>query len=494
MKQKSISKNIVMSMILTVSNFIFPLITYAYVARTLLPAGTGRVAFVSSVVSYFAIIGGLGVSSYGVRQCAKIRDNKDALSQTVQEIFVVNLIATIVAYLLLFTAVFSIAKFRLDYPLYLIMSCSIFLTTLGMEWLYKAVEEYTYITIRSLVFRTIGVILTFILIKDQSDYKEYAVLLVFNSSGSYVLNFINARKHVEFSIKRKLHLKQHLRPIFTLFFASLTTSVYAHFDTLMLGFIKDDVEVGLYNCALKIKNIVVGVSSGLTTTLIPRIVYYYNNSEINRFNNLIKRSMQISCAVTVTLATYIMVNSREIILFLSGDKYLEAAPILVIFMLCAYVLILTNFFGYQLLIPLGREKVYAYSVTIAMLANVFLNLLLIPAFGASGAAFATLVAESINVIIMSNGVKKERAYVFRNVNYLPYLLGNALGILLIVATRPLISNLHVFIRLTVSSVLYFAVCWGTMLIMKEPTMNAILIKIKTIAQKLFLRNDSGKAC
>ena len=53
--QKTIKKNFIMNIILTMSSLIFPLITFPYVSRILLPVGTGKVSFAISVITYFNI-------------------------------------------------------------------------------------------------------------------------------------------------------------------------------------------------------------------------------------------------------------------------------------------------------------------------------------------------------------------------------------------------------------------------------------------------------
>lgn len=89
-KKKSLKLNFIMNALLTMSSFIFPLITFPYVSRILLPVGTGKVSFTTSVVSYFALFARLGIPTYGIRACAKVRDDKEALSKTVQELFIIN--------------------------------------------------------------------------------------------------------------------------------------------------------------------------------------------------------------------------------------------------------------------------------------------------------------------------------------------------------------------------------------------------------------------
>lgn len=82
--RNSVKMNIVMNFILTISSFIFPLITFPYVSRILLPVGTGKVAFATSVVSYFTMFGMLGIPTYGIRATAKVRHDKNKLSKLVR--------------------------------------------------------------------------------------------------------------------------------------------------------------------------------------------------------------------------------------------------------------------------------------------------------------------------------------------------------------------------------------------------------------------------
>lgn len=109
---QSIKKNMFMNILLTSSNFIFPLITYSYVARILLPEGTGKVAFVQSVLAYFSYIATLGISGYGVRECARIRNDKQELSKLVHELLIINLLSTIVAYIALGIALVVVKNFK----------------------------------------------------------------------------------------------------------------------------------------------------------------------------------------------------------------------------------------------------------------------------------------------------------------------------------------------------------------------------------------------
>ena len=191
-----------MNSILTMSQFIFPLITFPYVSRILLPIGTGKVSFATSVISYFAMFAQLGIPTYGIRACAKVRDNRKKLSKTAQEIFIINIIMSIIAYFVFILALCNVQRLNDEKTLFIIVSLTIFFNAIGMEWLYKALEQYTYITIRSVIFKFIALIAMFLLIKQQSDYIVYGAISIFASSASNIFNFINVHKYID------LHLFQ----------------------------------------------------------------------------------------------------------------------------------------------------------------------------------------------------------------------------------------------------------------------------------------------
>ena len=126
-KKASLKINFIMNSILTMSQFIFPLITFPYISRILLPVGTGKVSFATSIVSYFALFAQLGIPTYGIRACAKVRDDKKELTRTVQEIFIINLVMSLITYVVFFFAIYYVPRLRQDKELLMIIGLTIFL-------------------------------------------------------------------------------------------------------------------------------------------------------------------------------------------------------------------------------------------------------------------------------------------------------------------------------------------------------------------------------
>jgi len=212
-KQKSIKLNFVMNSILTMSSFIFPLVTFPYISRILLPEGTGRVNFATSFIAYFTMFAQLGIPTYGIRACAAVRDDRDKLSRTAQELLIINLTMSALSYIVLFVLLFTVPRLFEDRLLYIIVSSNILLTAIGMEWLYKALEQYTYITVRSIIFKFIALIGMFILVHEQKDYVIYGGITIFAGCASNVMNFVNVHKYIDLKFLGGYNFRPHLKAV-----------------------------------------------------------------------------------------------------------------------------------------------------------------------------------------------------------------------------------------------------------------------------------------
>ena len=393
-KQKSLKLNFIMNAILTMSSFLFPLITFPYVSRVLLPAGTGRVSFANSVITYFVMISQLGIPTYGIRACAVVRDNREKLKKTVNELLIINTVMSVFAYVVFFAALFSVPRLR----------------TIGVEWLYKALEYYTYITVRSIIFKFIALIAMFVLIHDVNDYVIYGGISIFAASASNVFNFIRLRKIVGSEKVGKLDFKQHLKPVFTFFIISCATTIYTNLDNVMLGFMKDDVEVGYYNAATKIKNILVSIVTSLGTVLMPRASYYIQQDMWDEFYALSKKAIKFVLLAATSMMVYFMIFAREGVLFLSGDAFEGAIMPMIIIMPTLLFIGLTNIMGIQMLIPMGQEYAVMISTFVGAIVDLVLNTILIPQLGANGAAIGTLAAELVVLIVQMVYLRKDISF------------------------------------------------------------------------------------
>lgn len=355
-KNTSVKLNFLMNAILTISAFIFPLITFPYVSRILLPEGTGKVSFATSVVTYFALFAQLGIPTYGIRACAKVRDNKEKLTRTVQEIFIINIVMSLITYIVFFLVLNIVPRMQADKTLFVITSSTILFNAIGMDWLYKGLEKYTYITIRSIIFKFIALLAMFMFVHQKSDYIVYGGISIFAGSASNICNLLNVKKYIQIKPIGKYNIKQHMRPILIFFAMSCATTIYTNLDTVMLGFMKTDMDVGYYNAAVKIKNILLGIVTSLGTVLLPRASYYIENDYMEEFRRITQKAIKFVFLISIPLTVYFILYAKEGILFLSGNAYSKAILPMQVIMPTLIFIGLTNIMGIQILVPLGREK------------------------------------------------------------------------------------------------------------------------------------------
>lgn len=465
-KSHSIRYNFIMNFILTASQFIFPLITFPYVSRVLMAAGNGKVSFVSSVANYFLMIASLGIPTYGIRACAQARDDRKKLSKTVQEIFLINLVMTILVIISYLVCVFTIPRFYADKTLFLIYGINILLNMFGMNWLFQALEKYDYITFRSLAFKILSVILMFLFVHQKEDYVIYGAISVFAAVGSNVLNFIRIHRFVEFKWSGDYEIKRHIKPILILFAQSLAVSIYTNLDTVMLGFMKTDVDVGYYNAAVKIKTILVSLVTSLGNVLLPRMSYYVKKKMSVEFYEIMLKALNFTVMLSIPLVIYFGIYADEAIQFLAGDGYAGAVQAMQIITISVIPIGLTGVLGIQVLTSLEKEKYVLYSVTVGAIIDFLLNLVFIPGAGAAGAAFATMIAEFV-VLIVQIFYTKQLLWRIKNKLRVHIYLSIAVvsGIISFFIRQMEINS--IFLILVVSAIVFFGIYVIGLLFAKE---------------------------
>lgn len=465
-KQHSLKYNFIMNFILSASQVIFPLITFPYISRVLLADGTGKITFATSVANYFLMIASLGIPTYGIRACAQVRNDKEKLSKTVQELLIINFITTFLTIIMYVICVCAVPKFRNEPILFFINGINILLNMIGMNWLYQALEQYDYITFRSVLFKILSVILMLLLVHRRGDYIIYAAITVLAAVGSNVLNLIRARQYVDLKFGKEYDLRQHIKPIFILFAQSLAVSIYTNLDTVMLGFIKSDVDVGYYNAAVKVKNVLVSLVTSLGNVLLPRMSLYAKQHKNSEFLGTMSMAMNFTMLISIPLAFYFSVYSTETISFLAGNGFYGAILPMKIITLSIIPIGLTGILGIQVLTAIEKEKYVLYSVVTGAGVDFILNLLWIPVMGAAGAALSTVLAEFSVLALQIIFLKKMLQEIKENLRTTVYLIFALISTLISYCVK--IIDIHSsFLTLIVSVFVFFAVYFSLLLISKD---------------------------
>lgn len=456
---KSLFRNAMFNLIKSCMSLIFPVITFAYATRILLPRGMGKIEFSKSYVAYFSIIAMLGIVNYGTREGAKIRDNREALSKFAQEIFLINIMSVFIAYTIFGVTLFCIPKLSEYTIILLIYSITIPLAALGMEWLYNAVEDYKYVAIRTTLTQIASVVLMLLLVKTEDDLWIYALIQVIAASGNNILNFLHLHKYIDFSSEKNISLKKHIKPILILFCITLFIQIFTHMDSTMLGFMTNDKYVGLYSAASKMTGMISTMITALSLVTMPRIAYYVGKNSQLEICRLSIRIINLIMMLGIPITIGMIMLSKNLILLFCGYEYLEADLAAKIMSLRIVLIPLNSFILLHLFIPLGKEKCNLLATGSAALINLLVNIILIPAFYHSGAALATVIAEGteliVNIYFLSKFVDIRKAFccIWQYI-----LAGISIVIICLFNNKMIVSQLlSTIVSIGMSMVFYFAV-------------------------------------
>lgn len=463
---KSIKSNFIWNTILKVSALIFPLIIYPYVSRTVGVEGVGRVSFAISVIAYFSIIAQLGIPTYGIRAIAQNAENKNDLSRTAQEILRINIVTTLVSYGILIVAIQVVPRFQEDRTLLLITSLEMIFNAVGMVWLFSGLEQYSYITIRSIVFKVISLILIFAFVHKPDDYIFYAGITVFSVVGSNVLNLFYSRKFISFRRFEKYDYKKHLKPITVFFLLSVANTVYTSLDTIMLGFMASNTAVGLYTSATKVRSVLLGIVNALAIVMLPRSAYYIKNGMRDEFIKISQKAFHFILIIAAATWLYFSIYARECILLLSGKEFADATYPMLWIMPTILICGVSNLTSIQMLVSMGKEKQVLISQIAGAIIDFVLNAIFIPKYGPSAAAGATMIAEFVILIMQLRVLHADGIRLWGDIKLYKIAVPLLASCFACYWVKHITSSN--IIRLVGSAIVFAAIYGGLLFLFKEP--------------------------
>lgn len=401
----SVSKNYLYNVLLIISNTIFPIITFPYISRVLMPEYLGKVYFVQGVVAYFLILSVLGAPNYGIKELSKAKGVGDWLEfkKIFTELFIMTVLSSIGSLILLLITVQLYGKFSQEKLVFYIFAIQVLFECFHINHFFIVMENHKRRLIRSFTIRILSLGFLFYFIKTPSDYYLYALLLVVPEVLARVIDVISVRKYFYF---KELNFKRHTKSMFIIFLYIFTIGIYGSIDTTMLGIMINDVEVGLYTAAVKMYKMVLPVILTLGTVLSPRIIGAIKRKEKENIYKNMDVFIDYCFIVGVPATLLMMLLAREFTLLFSGPDFRGAIETMIIMSPCLGFLALGSFIGGQVMLPNDLEKDILIISVLGVFLNIGLNYFLIPVYLRNGAALATLITEIIVALIKIGKMKK----------------------------------------------------------------------------------------
>jgi O-antigen/teichoic acid export membrane protein len=482
----SVKFNVVMNVFLMTSQFLYPLITIPYVSRILSVEHNGAISFAQYTAQVFSVFCVLGIPVYGIRECSRVRDSPSLLAKTVKELLVIISVCTVVTLSVYMLCIYTIQRFIEEKPLLLIFSLSVVLSGFGVEWFFQAIEQYAYITVRSLIFKVIGLAALFTMVRSDSDYMGYAVTIVIATALPNIINIIKLLRTIQWKSSGSLDIRRHIVPVLVFFMTNLATTIYLSADLVILGFVTmGNFQVGLYQLATKIKAFSAQAVNAAGLVMIPRLSYYLVNGDKKSYYRLLTKNISFSLISGLGLMSFIILFAEKVIMVIAGVSFLASAPALKIIAPAIVMIGLSNICGFDILTPNKKEKYMTLATSVGAVTNICLNFLLDGHFGAVGAALSILITELVISVIELRFSLTIFLEALNNVDWLKIVISIAVTSLVSFVCMPFLSWFSPIVNLIMASVLFFGTLLVSLLLVREEFVVEIL---EPFVRKTILRN------
>jgi O-antigen/teichoic acid export membrane protein len=395
-----LKRNFIYNLLLTGSNFLFPLLTFPYLSRILGAEGLGICNFIMSYGQNFIIIAALGMPVYGSREIAKAGDDKVKRSKLFFELLSIHLLFTFFLLTIYITSIFLYNDFKNYKDLALLGGSLILFNVFSLEWLFTGVNNFKYITIRSIFIRALSIIAIFLLVKKKNDFAIYFIILVCTVFFTVLVDVYYARKFI--SGKMILSFKgvlTHVKPIFILGIYMVLTSIYSVLPATLLGFLSTKLAVGYYYGANRIIRMVISVFSALIIVMIPLLNQILEEKGKNEYLLLVNKSLNavISFGIPITFFVFLMAN--PIVMLLAGKNFINSILLIQIMAPIILIVAFSQVFVLLILSVHRQDNNMVILSVIGMVISLFINIIFIPHFAEKATAISQLIAELLVTLV-----------------------------------------------------------------------------------------------
>lgn len=394
----SVKKNFAYNLTLTLCNYIFPLLIYPYVSRVLGVTNIGICNFVDSIIQYFILFSTLGIGSFGVREIARYKENREARDKIFSSLFLLNVITTLLALVVLFVSV-NIIDALIPYKQFLWIGTMQLVSTLFLtNWFFQGISDFKYITIRTVVVKCFYVLSVFLFVRDEND----TVIFYFLTSSVFVLNaIINWIYGSRFRslVFKGVSLTIYLIPVFSFGLYLILTSAYTTFNIVFLGFCSGDTEVGYFTTATKLYSIIMGTFTAFTTVMVPRVSELLKEGNKEYLQKIVSDTLSLVVVFSVPIIILCEFYAHEIIFLVAGRGYEGAeTPFRIVIFLLLIIgfeqIIIQQF----LMASKSYKSIFLVSVTGAVIGLLF-NILITPQMASVGSAICWGISEFSVLIV-----------------------------------------------------------------------------------------------
>ncbi len=417
---ESVKKNFVYQILYQILISILPFVTSPYIARVIGAEGIGIYSYTYSIAYYFVLFGNLGIGIYGNRLIARTRNDREQMNRAFSSLFVLHLTLFLFVILVYSLYVIFYAGIYREYAwiqiLYLISY------TLDISWLYFGLEQFKLTVTRNSFVKILTVISVFIFVRNGDDLWKYVLVLALGHFMGQILLWSFFRKYAAFSRFSIHDALAHIKPLFTLFFATIAVSIYSYLDKIMIGAISSPQELGYYENAWKLIEFPAAFVTALGTVMLPRISNLMVDGNEEKIKQYVFKSLRFSILAAIAIMFGLLCIADDFSVIFWGEDFARSGTLMKILSATVLFMAWSGVVRQEYLIPKQKDKIYLLSVCVGACLNVILNALLIPQYGSVGASIGTVISYFGIFLVQNISAKKDIDFKSATIQSVPYII------------------------------------------------------------------------
>ena len=376
MAKHSLVGNIIAKGTLTLFNALLPLIVTRYVYRVLGPANIGSIEYASVLVGYFLTIGMLGTYNYGLREISANRSNPALVRQIFRNLWCINILGNLTMLVAYIAFVYYFIHDPMLRNISWILSGNLVAQVFYIEWYVEAIEEFSFITIKTILIRTLSLIFFFIFVKSENDVYTYVFIPSVVTIVGSLVSYIYGRCHIRISTKELytgLNFRLYIVPLLTVLILNNTAILYTMADRTILGYFTNAENVAYFSLGQKIVEMTRLMMLSIVFATLPRLSFYLKEDK-QKYQETLLKVMRLVLFLALPMATGMCLLSGEIVDFFGGADFEDAVPTMRLFSISLIFLSVEAIMYNQIIFLHGKERLLVvYNICCGVL-NVALNL------------------------------------------------------------------------------------------------------------------------
>ena len=351
-KQNRIIQNTAMLYIMNIAKIVLPLLTMPYLTRVLDRNGGYAVyTFVkNSIMTYVQLVIDFGFLLSATKAIAQVREDKEKVGEIVGHVMLGKGFLSLAALAVL--AVMSLFIPLLGQnPMYTFLSFVQAATTIFLvDFLFHGLERMHVITIRYFITRAVTVVLTFLLIHDDSDLLLIPTLEILGNLAAIAWVWWDIHKmQIKVRIRSLRTTWAMLKDSFVYFLSDIASTAFGALNTLLIGIMMSESDVSLWGVAMTFVSAVQMMYNPIINSIYPHMV------REKRFG-VIKKVLLVFMPVIVLGCIVVWFGADLLVFLLGGTEYPDAAPLLRWFIPLLFISFPAMLFGWPVLGAIGRTR------------------------------------------------------------------------------------------------------------------------------------------